>query len=38
MALKSEPIYIIRPVETYCHGGQPVAYYYKHELKEVLNG
>lgn len=34
MPLHSEPVYIIRPNETYCRGGQPVAYYTKDELKE----
>ena len=34
MPLKSKPVYILRPDETYCHGPGFVPYYYKEELKE----
>lgn len=38
MPLKSEPIFIIKPHEQYCQGGQPIPYYYKKEMEEILNG
>ena len=34
MPLKSEPIYIIRPDDTYYCGPGFIPYYYKEELKE----
>lgn len=34
MPLKSKPVYILRPDETYYCGPRLVPYYYKDELKE----